>query len=477
MRHGNNTLPTSSSCDDLVPNNNNFLLFNCPSTSSSPNTTSPSPNLLSPSFSSSAPSTHPLHVDLLSTQLLPSPSASESRSPHSGWSSASSSTASYPLLTCNVDEAVLQADSQRTPCLGWRLDTRPAVDEPIVVTVNSMPVQQQQQQHVDSAAAGSTVQVGAKGALAASLSIDTDEADDSVNALLSSLLSAGLSASRRFSYPPTTHTLASLPNQPHLTHSATSTSSTASAASSSSFSSSAGGPLRSVSPALMSPSAASNFFQTLDRKRAFKPYYRTPTFTATSVHRVHLTLSLRHPSVSSRRHSQPACYTAAVYAVDPSNASVVLVGYERLWDGLGGGGSDGVWCWQVGVATCMVMCSLLRREEAAECGEGEVGESRLWSEYFTVQQLLKDRTLSVSGLEWPGREEVKVEVQSVQSLQLDDEHDRLTLKQYEHECPMLREALHKAEKASGTQQSRGVAHEPRKMVRATSAREVGEVKY
>ena len=390
----------------------------------------------------------------------------DSRSPNS--TAASSSTSSCPLLTCDVEETLAaHTESQRTPCLGWRLDTRPpATDETMLVTVDTVPLQPVQ--IVETA----TAQTGEEEGDASSLCIDTGEADDSVNALLTSLLSSGLSANRRFSYPPTSHTLASLPNQHHLAHS-TSTASTTSAVSSSS-SSSAGGPLRSVSPALMSPSAASNFFQTLDRKRAFKPYYRAPNITSTSVHRVQVSLTLRHPlAVSPRRHTQQPWYTAAVHAVDPCSAAVGLLGHERLSADLDGSGG-GVWCWQVGVATSMVMCSLLRREEAADCAEGEAGESRLWSEYFTVQQLLKDKTLSIKGDEWQGREEVTVEVQSVQSLQLDDEQDRQTLKQYEHECAMLREALRKAEKAA---QRHPPVQETRKLIRAVSAREAGEVKY
>ena len=453
MRQVNNTLPSLSSSDDLTLDD--FQLFPSSSTSSSTPTTA-----------------SPLH-----SPLLPSTSRPHTDRSSSDWSSLlttgsdwfTSCTSARPLLTCEVDQAAGQAESQRTPRLGWRLDTRPsAADAVLVVTVNNVPMPQ-----VEAVSSSARAQVGETRDVAPPLSIDTDEADESVNALLSSLLSSGLSANRRFSYPPTSHTLASLPNQPHVTH-ATSTASTSSATSSASSSSTScfGGPLRSLSPALMSPTAASSFFQTLDRKRAFKPYYRTPTFTGDSVHRVQLALTLCHPPAIGRRHATKPHYTAALYAVDPSNASIVLIGHERLSDDVGGGG--GMWCWQVGVATCMVMCTLLRREDAADCSEGEPGE-RLWSAYFTVQQLLTDKALTVKGDEWAGREEVKVEVQSVHSLQLDDEYDRHILRQYEHESAMLREALHRADRR--TLHSR-LAHEStKKLVRATSAGEAGEVKY
>ena len=166
---------------------------------------------------------------------------------------------------------------------------------------------------------------------------------------------------------------------------------------------------------------------------------------------------------------------AAVYAVDPSSASVGLVGYEQLSSDTAGSGS--VWCWQIGTATCMLMCSLLRRDDTTECAEGEAGETRLWSEYCTVQQLLKDRTLAIKGSEWSGREELKLEVQTVQSLHLDDEHDRRTLRQYENDCPMLREALHKTERNVKQTGGSSRKQETRKLGRVLSAGEAGEVKY
>ena len=453
MRQVNNTLPTSSSSDELAVE---FDLFQCPfSCSTSPATNTP----LQLPLSSSMTSVLPIHVDLLTPTLLDT---------HSSQSASTSAVDAFdPLLSCDVDETVVPTESQLTPCLGWRLDTRPtAADEVMVVTLNNMPLQQQ----LDAESSGSSLRLGERDESASSLSIDTGagEAEDSVNAMLTSLLSSGLSASRRFSYPPTSHTLASLPNQPHLAHS-TSTSSTVSTASSSS----AGGPLRSASPALMSPTAASSFFQTLDRKRAFKPYYRAPTFTSNSVHRVQLTVSLRQTAGSPRSKVEQGRYTAAVYAVDPSNASIGLVGYERLSDDKRGG--TAVWCWQVGVQTCMMLCTLSRQDDSTDCAEGELGESRLWSEYFTVQQLLKDKSLALKGNEWSGREELAVEVQSVHSLLLDDEHDRHTLRQHEHECSMLREALHATDHTR--RQHSGVAHDAVKQpVRAVSAGEAGEVK-
>ena len=458
MRQVNNTFPTSTSSDNL--NIDNFQLFQCPSTSSA------SPSSSSPVHSSHLSTVRPLHTDPPSTQQ------SDYLPPHSTHF-ASSTTSPRPLLTCNVNETVLVADNQLTPCLGWRLDTRPD-DAVLLVTVNNVPLQQ-----AEAGTVGTSVQLGEKRRPAPSLSIDTDEADDTVNALLSSLLTSGLSPNRRFSYPPTSHTLTSLPTQPHLTHTTSTPATTSSTAATTT--STTTGPLRSLSPALMSPSAATTFFQTLDRKRAFKPYYRTPAFTANSVHRVQVTLTLRHSTAASPlRHLPQPQYTAALYAVDPSNANVGLVGYQRLSDsgsrsGSGGGGS--MWCWQIGVATCMMMCSLLQREEVADCPDGEVGECRLWSDYFTVQQLLTDKAVSVKGNEWTGRQEVRVEVHSVHTLQVDDQHDRTTLQQYEDECGLLRELMYRTDSSSRrTQQSKSAVYEPvRKLIRAASAREVGEV--
>ena len=355
-------------------------------------------------------------------------------------------------------------DSQCTPCLGWRLDTRPsAKEEALHVTLNNLPLSP-----ANGTANSAHTHASDRSVSTPALSIDTGEAEDTVCARLTSLLSSGLSANRRFSYPPTSHTIASMPSQSLLTHSAST-----SAAPSSSSSAAVSGPLRTLSPALMSPCAASNFFQTLDRKRAFKPSYRAPTLALDAVHRVIASLSVHHPAASSLHSSSASGRTAALYAIDASNASVTPLGQALF----ASGSTTSVVLWQVGVAPSMLLCSVLRHDDDAE---DELAGSRQWSEFFTVQQLLTERSLSVKGSEDASeRSEVRVQVQSVQSWQLDEQSDRHTLRQYEHESGLLREAVSRAERRAAQPHPSMPSEEPTaKLSRAGSfrQREVGEVK-
>ena len=316
------------------------------------------------------PSTRPALRLEVSSPLLSPASISGSRSPFSP-SSFSTASSPSPPHQCAVEHS-LTAPSECS------VDTLPAVNSPsplpLSLTVDASPVPFTPR----------------------SPPCPTDScAQPSLEAALSNLLSSGLSASRRFSYPPSVHSFtAPSPRGAKAEVAAKEP------------------PVRVTSPALMSPTAASSLFQALDRKRAFRPY-QPPLLAKWSFHRVEVRLTVDSmPPLSFR-----------LFQVDGLRERLAPVPVQRGRAVL----------WAVELDEAMLVVNLQEGGEGASEVRG--------SGYLSLQSLLDERELRVMvrGDEGGERQwEVRAEVSVVESLRWDDGEERRRLCERLQESEALR---------------------------------------
>ena len=228
-----------------------------------------------------------------------------------------------------------------------------------------------------------------------------------LEATLSNLLSSGLSATRRFSYPPSSHSFTSpSPRAKPAAH----------------YSSSTEPPVRVTSPGLMSPTAASTLFQALDRKRAFRPY-QPPVLARGTFHRVEVQLTVEGVGGDE-------AVPVRLMQVDGVGERLVAVGVERGRAVL----------WAVGLDESMLLVSL--QEEGGVGGGKAVG-------YLSLHALLDDREVRVGVRGGEGGEErqweVRAEVKAVESLRWECGEDRRRLCERLHESSALRRRVEQRE--------------------------------
>ncbi len=315
----------------------------------------PLPSRTTPSPSPSSFSVHPRPALTL-----------EISSPHWSPSSVSGSRSPFSHVTSTSSPSPPSHDPVSTPSMKYRLDSRPSAPSlHVTVTVNSSSPSPPTPTSEPEALSQSTLE-----------------------AALSNLLSSGLSGSRRFSYPPTTHSFASSPSSktrpPPIVDLP-----------------------RATSPALMSPTTASSLFQALDRKRAFRPYH-PPSLSASSYHRVTVEVDCLAP--------------LEVRMLQVDGWEGVLVGVELLR-------GRGV-VWGVGLDEAMFVINAMEGEQVRGSG------------FLSLKGLMEEREVRVrvrgqGGEEW----EVRVEVKGVESFNGEEREDRRRMRRWIHESGSLQRRL------------------------------------
>ena len=368
---------------------------------------SPSPFPSAPVFHESEEQSEALIIDtsfFASTCPLPQHSPVPLDEPSPRWSPASPSGRRSPFSPSTSSLALFPSlslhsppkQTASTPSIGYRLDSRPSVPLQVTVTATSTV----------STPVLVTPIAFREPAPAAMVAAPQPTLEAALSNLL---LSSGLSASRRFSYPPTVHSFAPSPKSAGAVSDAH-----------------PAPPSRVMSPGLMSPTAASTLFEALDRKRAFRPY-RPPTLSATAFHR--LTIGLTFEGATAGHLS------LRLFHLDAARAALTEVAVEQAR----------VTLWAVGLDDGVL---LLHAEE-----EGRVGVRATGVALLSAVTAERESRVRLRGVEDDEEWEVAVEVKAVESFSLDDAEESVKLMALLHESRALRQRVEA--KVRGQRESKG----------------------